>query len=459
MTEHRVESDTIGEVNVPSDKLWGSQTQRSLQNFPFKEKLPPEVYHALAIVKMAAAKVNEEMGNLDPDIAKLIVESAQEVIDGKHEDHFPLSVFQTGSGTQANMNVNEVIANRAIQKSGGTLGSKSPVHPNDHVNRSQSSNDTFPTAMHIAAVLKLVNKTLPALRAFKRDIEKKGEEFEGIVKIGRTHYMDATPLTLSQEFSGFAAQIGHGINALESALPPLYELALGGTAVGTGLNSPPGYAEKAVHTIAQITNQPFVPAPNKFQALAGLDAIVFLSGAIKTVACAMMKIASDIGILGSGPRCGIGELSLPANEPGSSIMPGKVNPTQVESMTMVAAFIIGNDLSVTIGGMSGFLQLNVYRPMAITQVLQALDLIADSTLGFSSRCLQGIEPNRPMIEKHLEHSLMLVTALNPHIGYDKSAEIAKLAHKEHLTLKAAALQLGYLTEAEFDLWVDPKKMV
>ncbi len=458
--EYRLERDTMGEMPVPADKYYGCQTARSLQNFRIGgERMPIEVIHALALVKKAAALVNHEMGLLPEKLCRAICRAADEVMEGKWDDHFPLVVWQTGSGTQTNMNVNEVIANRAIEILGGELGSKNPVHPNDHVNMSQSSNDTFPTAMHIAAVRLIHDRLLPALEQLHHALREKSEAFADIVKIGRTHLMDATPLTLGQEFSGYAHQVHRGIERVKSTLPFLYELALGGTAVGTGLNTKRGFAERVAAKIAELTNLPFITAPNKFEALAAHDALVMLSGALKTVAASFMKIANDIRWLGSGPRCGIGELLLPENEPGSSIMPGKVNPTQSEAMTMVAAQVMGNDVTVTIAGASGNFELNVFKPVIIYNVLQSIRLLADSAESFREHCVDGIAPNRKRIQEHLNNSLMLVTALNRHIGYDNAAKIAKAAHANGTTLKEEAVRLGLLTDEEFDRIVDPSKMV
>ena len=456
----RVEIDSLGQVEVPADKYYGAQTQRSIHNFPIgDEKMPREVIHALAIVKKAAATVNTELGLLSPEKRDLIISTCDEIIAGKLGDHFALAVWQTGSGTQTNMNVNEVISNRCIEKAGGVLGSKTPIHPNDDVNKSQSSNDTFPTAMHIAATLALEEHLLPALKKLEGGLKKKSQEFKDIVKVGRTHLMDAAPLTLGQEFSGYATQIAHGIRAVRNVLPALSEIALGGTAVGTGLNSPPKYAEKVAAVISQITGYTFVTAPNKFEALACKDAIVEASGALKRVACSLMKIANDIRWLASGPRCGLGEIFLPANEPGSSIMPGKVNPTQCESMTMVAVQVMGNDTAITIAGSMGNFELNVFMPVLIYNLLQSIRLLGDVAANFNDRCLLGITPNKERIQQFLDSSLMLATALNPVIGYDKASKIVLKAYKEGTTLKAAAIALGFLTEKQFDEIVDPKKMV
>lgn len=456
----RKETDSLGEVEVPQDKLYGAQTQRSHENFKIgTEIIPIEVIHAYGIVKKAAALINYDLGLLPKEKIELLVSACDALIRGELDAHFPLVVWQTGSGTQTNMNVNEVISNFCIQKVGGKLGSKDPIHPNDDVNKSQSSNDTFPTAMHVASVKMIKELLLPNLKVLHKALDEKAHAFAKIVKIGRTHLMDATPLTLGQEFSGYAAQIENGIKAVENALPALLELALGGTAVGTGLNTPPNYAEKVASAIAKETNYPFKSAPNKFEALAANDGIVEMSGALKRLACSYMKIANDIRMLASGPRCGIGEILIPANEPGSSIMPGKVNPTQCEAMTMVAAQVIGNDTTIAIAGASGQFELNVFRPVLIYNLLQSIRLLGDTALNFTEKCVQGIEPNKERIAFHLENSLMLATALNTHIGYDKASQIVKKAYKEGTTLKEAALALGLLTEKEFDEIVDPKKMV
>jgi fumarate hydratase class II len=461
MTEDvRMERDTFGEIAVPNARLWGAQTQRSLQNFRISsEKQSPELITALAVIKRAAAEVNEGLGVLDGNKAKAIMQAADEIIDGKHPEEFPLAVWQTGSGTQTNMNLNEVIANRASELLGGERGEARKVHPNDDVNRGQSSNDVFPTAMHVAAAYAIVKHLLPALKTLRDTLDGKAKAFADIVKIGRTHLQDATPLTLGQEFSGYVAQLDHGIRHVESALPHLYELAQGGTAVGTGLNAHPQFADKVAAAIGKLTGLPFVSAPNKFEVMAGADALVFAHGALKTVAASLNKIANDIRWLASGPRCGLGELSIPENEPGSSIMPGKVNPTQSEALTMLCAQVFGNDVAVNIGGASGNFELNVFRPMMAHNVLQSVRLLADGAHSFNDNCAVGIEPNRERIDTLLNESLMLVTALNPHIGYDKAAKIAKKAHKEGTTLKASALALGYVTEEQFDEWVRPKDMV
>jgi fumarate hydratase class II len=461
MTEDvRMERDTFGEIAVPNNKLWGAQTQRSLQNFKIStEKQSPELITALAVIKRAAAEVNLGLGVLDANKAKAIIHAAEEIIDGKHPDEFPLAVWQTGSGTQTNMNLNEVIANRASELLGGERGEARLVHPNDDVNRGQSSNDVFPTAMHVATAVGIVKHLLPALKTLRDTLDGKSKAFADIVKIGRTHLQDATPLTLGQEFSGYVAQLDQGIKHVESTLPHLYELAQGGTAVGTGLNAHPQFATQVAAAIGKLTGLPFVTAPNKFEVMAAADSLVFAHGALKTVAASMMKIANDIRWLASGPRCGLGELSIPENEPGSSIMPGKVNPTQSEAMTMLCCQVFGNDVAVNMGGASGNFELNVFRPMIAHNVLQSIRVLADGAHSFNDNCAVGIEPNRERIDTLLNESLMLVTALNPHIGYDKAAKIAKTAHKEGTTLKAAALALGYVTEQQFDEWVRPHEMV
>ena len=459
-TDVRLERDTFGEIAVPSHRLWGAQTQRSLQNFKISsEKQSPELIRALAIVKRAAAAVNQALGVLPEARATAIIAAADEVIDGKHPEEFPLAVWQTGSGTQTNMNLNEVIANRASELSGGERGEGRKIHPNDDVNRGQSSNDVFPTAMHVAAAEAVVRELLPSLKTLRDTLEAKSRAFADIVKIGRTHLQDATPLTLGQEFSGYVAQLNHGIRHLEAALPHLYELALGGTAVGTGLNAHPQFAVKVADEIARLTNLPFVTAPNKFEVMAAADALVHTHGALKTVAASMMKIANDVRWLASGPRSGLGELSIPENEPGSSIMPGKVNPTQSEAVTMLCCQVFGNDVAVNFGGASGNFELNVFRPMIAHNVLQSVRLLADGARSFNDNCAIGIEPNRARITALMNESLMLVTALNPHIGYDKAAAIAKKAHKEGTTLKAAAIASGHVTEQQFDEWVKPEDMV
>ena len=450
----------MGIVKVPSDRYWGAQTQRSLQNFKIGgQRMPMEVIRAYAILKKAAALTNADCGVLDPEKAEVIGKVCDEILDGKLDDHFPLVVWQTGSGTQSNMNVNEVVANRAIEMLGGEMGTKSPIHPNDDVNKSQSSNDTFPTAMHIAGYKAIVEHTLPRMRMLQKTLMDKSEAFWKVVKIGRTHFMDATPLTLGQEFSGYATQMKKSIEAIESSLLHLAELALGGTAVGTGLNTPKGYPVKVAARIAELAGHPFHSAENKFEALAAHDAVVEASGALKRAAVSLMKIGNDIRMLASGPRCGIGEILIPENEPGSSIMPGKVNPTQAEALTMVCAQVIGNDAAVSAGGMNGHFELNVFKPMMIFNLLMSARLIGDACESFNNNCAVGIEPNYARIKQNLENSLMLVTALNTHIGYDKAAAIAKKAHKEGSTLREAALALGYLTNEEFDQYVVPENMV
>ena len=455
----RIETDSMGEIEVPSDCYYGAQTARSLIHFDIgTETMPREIIRGMGILKKASAIVNTELGLLSEEKKDLIVKSADEVISGSLDNHFPLSVWQTGSGTQSNMNTNEVIANRAIEIAGGRLGSKEPIHPNDHVNMGQSSNDTFPTAMHIAAVERIYDHLLPEITRLKDAIKKKCFEFKGIIKIGRTHLMDATPLTLEQEFSGYVQQLINGIERIESCLPRLSQIALGGTAVGTGLNSHRDFAVKVAEKITTLTKRNFITAPNKFESLAAHDAVVEASGVMKTLACSLMKIANDIRWLGSGPRCSIGELILPANEPGSSIMPGKVNPTQSEAMTMVAAQVIGNDTAIAVGGSSGNFELNVFKPMMIYNLLQSIRLIGDSCRSFNKYCISGIKPNKPQIEAHLKNSLMLVTALNPHIGYDNAAKVAKKAFEEDTTLKEAAIALSLLTAEEFDEKVRPEEM-
>lgn len=457
----RTETDTFGDVEVPADKYYGAMTERSRKNFAIggeNELMPIEVIHALAILKKASATVNKEFG-LDDKLADGIMKAADEVTSGKLDGHFPLSLWQTGSGTQTNMNVNEVIANRANETMGGRLGSKKPVHPNDHVNKSQSSNDTFPTAMHVAVALEIRDRLMPALQLLLEALQEKEQEFADIIKIGRTHTQDATPLTLGQEFGGYAQQILNGIDRVNNTLPRLYELAAGGTAVGTGLNTRKGFAEKVAEQISEITGLPFVTAPNKFEALAASDALVEVSGALNTLACGVNKVANDIRFLGSGPRSGLGELVLPENEPGSSIMPGKVNPTQCEALTMIAAQVMGNHVAVTVGGSSGHFELNVFRPMMVRNVLQSTRLLADGCSSFTANCVQGILPDRERIQRLLDGSLMLVTALNPHIGYDSAARIAKHAHHEKLSLREAALQLELVTEEQFDEWVQPEDML
>ncbi len=459
--KYRIEKDSIGTIKVPANKYWAAQTQRSMQNFKIGgHKMPIEVIRAFAILKKAAAKTNAELKVLPKTKSVLIGKVCDEISAGKLDDQFPLVVWQTGSGTQSNMNVNEVIANRAHVLKGGKLtDEKKSMHPNDDVNKSQSSNDTFPTAMHIAAYTMIVKETLPAMEALKKTFEAKAKQFKKIVKIGRTHFMDATPVTLGQELSGYVSQLDHGIKAIQYSLKHLSELALGGTAVGTGLNTPRGYDKKVAKHIAKLTGLPFVTAKNKFEALAAHDAIVEAHGALKTVACSLMKIGNDIRMLSSGPRSGIGEIIIPANEPGSSIMPGKVNPTQSEALTMAMAQVVGNDVAINVGGMTGHFQLNVFKPMMIFNFLTSARLIADSCNSFNTNCAKGIKPNLERITEMLNNSLMLVTALNTKIGYDNAAKIAKKAYKEGTTLKAAALKLGFLTEKEYDKWVRPEKMV
>ncbi|NWF49862.1 MAG: class II fumarate hydratase [Ignavibacteriaceae bacterium] len=457
---YRIEKDTMGEIQVPSDKYYGAQTARSLMNFKIGgDRFPRELIRALGILKKAAALTNKELGTLPGDKADLIVKAADEVIEGKLDEHFPLVVWQTGSGTQTNMNANEVISNRAIEIAGGEMGSKKPIHPNDDVNKAQSSNDTFPTAMHIAAVEEIHRRLIPMVTKLRDALQKKADEFKDIIKIGRTHLMDAVPLTLGQEFGGYAQQLTNGLERINAALPRLYELALGGTAVGTGLNTHPQFAVKSAEHIAKITKLPFVTARNKFEALATHDALVEFSGVLKTLAASLMKIANDIRFLGSGPRCGLGELHLPENEPGSSIMPGKVNPTQSEAMTMVCAQVFGNDVAVNVGGATGHFELNVFKPVIIFNVLNSIRLISDACESFTDNCVVGIEANVGNIKKHLENSLMLVTALNPHIGYDNAAKVAKKAHAENKTLKEAVVELGLLTADKFDEVVRPEKMI
>ena len=455
----RIETDSMGEIEVPSDRYYGAQTARSLIHFDIgTETMPREIIRGMGILKKASALVNSELGLLQKDKKDLIIQSADEVIAGTLDDHFPLRVWQTGSGTQSNMNTNEVIANRAIEIAGGQLGSKDPIHPNDHVNMGQSSNDTFPTAMHIAAVERINDHLLPELTRLHDSIKKKCSEFKGIIKIGRTHLMDATPLTLEQEFSGYVQQLFNGIERVKSCLPRLSQIALGGTAVGTGLNSHRDFAVNVAKKISSLTKRDFITAPNKFESLAAHDAVVEASGVMKTLACSLMKIANDIRWLGSGPRCSIGELTLPANEPGSSIMPGKVNPTQSEAMTMVAAQVIGNDTTIAVGGSSGNFELNVFKPVMIYNLLQSIQLLGDSCRSFNEHCISGIKPNKSQIEAHLKNSLMLVTALNPHIGYDNAAKVAKKAYEENTTLKEAAVALKLLTAEEFDDKVRPEEM-
>jgi len=458
--EHRIEKDTLGEVQVPADRYWGAQTQRSLQNFRIGgQRMPVEIIRAFAVLKKAAALTNAELTDFPKDKADIIARVCDEILEGKLDDHFPLVVWQTGSGTQSNMNVNEVVSNRAIELLGGELGSKKPIHPNDDVNKSQSSNDTFPTAMHIAAYGAISGRTLPAMRALQEALEAKSQEFEGVVKIGRTHLMDATPLTLGQEFGGYATQVRKSIETVQAALVHLRELALGGTAVGTGLNAPRGFAEAVAGKIADLTGHPFETAEDKFEALSAHDAVVEASGALKRAAVALMAVANNVRMLASGPRCGIGEIRLPENEPGSSIMPGKVNPTQAEALTMVCAQVIGNDAAVAVAGTHGHFQLNVFKPVMIFNLLMSANLLADACDSFRQNCVVGIEADTRRIRMHLDNSLMLVTALNTKIGYYKAAEIAQTAHREGLTLKEATLKLGYLSAEEFDEAVVPERMV
>ena len=460
MTDTRMESDSFGPIAVPAQRLWGAQTQRSLIHFAISgEKQPRELLHALALVKRASAAVNHKLGLLDEKKTKAILAAADEVLEDKHPEEFPLVVWQTGSGTQSNMNMNEVLANRASELLGGQRGEGRLVHPNDDVNKSQSSNDVFPTAMHVAAVVALQQRLLPALELLRQTLADKSTAFADIVKIGRTHLQDATPLTLGQEISGWVAQLSHGAAHVQAALPHLNELALGGTAVGTGLNAPKGYAEAVAKELARLTGENLVTAPNKFEALASCDALVHAHGALKTLAASLMKIANDVRWLASGPRSGIGEIRIPENEPGSSIMPGKVNPTQCEALTMACAQVLGNDVAINVGGSSGNFELNVFRPMVAHNFLQSVRLLADGMRSFNDHCAVGIEPNRERIDELVERSLMLVTALNPHIGYDKPATIAKKAHQEGSTLRAAAIASGHLTAQQFDAWVVAKNMV
>jgi len=457
---YRIEKDTMGEIQVPTDKYYGAQTARSLMNFKIGgDRFPRELIRALGILKKAAAITNKELGTLPADKADLIIKAADEVIEGKLDEHFPLVVWQTGSGTQTNMNANEVISNRAIEMAGGEMGSKKPIHPNDDVNKAQSSNDTFPTAMHIATVEEIHRKLIPMISKLRDALAVKEKEYQSIIKIGRTHLMDAVPLTLGQEFGGYVQMLSNGLDRINAAVPRLYELALGGTAVGTGLNTHPQFAVKSAEHIAKLTGKKFVTAPNKFEALATHDALVEFSGVLKTLAASLMKIANDVRWLGSGPRCGLAELNLPENEPGSSIMPGKVNPTQSEAMTMVCAQVFGNDVAVNFGGAMGNFELNVFKPVIIFNVLNSIRLIADACDSFTDHCVVGIEANTVNIKKHLENSLMLVTSLNPHIGYDNAAKVAKKAHKENTTLKQAAMDLGLLTSEKFDEVVRPEKMI
>ncbi|MBX2961290.1 MAG: class II fumarate hydratase [Cyclobacteriaceae bacterium] len=459
---YRIEKDTMGEVKVPAEKYWGAQTERSRNNFKIgpEASMPKEIIYAFAYLKKAAAMANHDLGVLSSEKSDLIATACDEILAGKLDGEFPLVIWQTGSGTQSNMNVNEVIAYRAHVNSGGKLtDEKKVLHPNDDVNKSQSSNDTFPTAMHIAAYTLVVEVTLPGMKKLRDTLAKKSAEYNGIVKTGRTHFMDATPLTLGQEFSGYVQQIDNSIRAINNALEMICELALGGTAVGTGLNTPKGYDVLVARKIAELTGYPFVTVPNKFEALAAHDAMVELSGALKRAAVALMKVANDIRMLSSGPRCGIGEIIIPDNEPGSSIMPGKVNPTQPEALTMVCAQVMGNDVAVSIGGASGHFELNVFKPVIAANVLQSARLLGDACVSFNDKCAEGIEPNLSYIKQHLENSLMLVTALNTHIGYENSAKIAKKAHHENKTLREAAIELGLLTSEQFDEWVRPEKMV
>ena len=456
----RVERDTMGTIDVPGDRYWGAQTERSLENFPIgTERMPLPLIHAFGLLKKAAALANMSLGDLPQKLGKAIVAAADEVTAGRLDVNFPLVVWQTGSGTQTNMNVNEVIANRAIELLGGTLGSQTPVHPNDHVNMSQSSNDSFPTAMHIAAASEIHRRLLPALRHLQEALAERSRAFTDIVKIGRTHLQDATPVTLGQEFGAYARQIELGIDRVEACLPRLYPLAQGGTAVGTGLNARPEFAGLFAAKVAELTGLPFISAVNKFEALAAHDTLVEVSGALNVVATSAMKIANDVRLLGSGPRSGLGEITLPENEPGSSIMPGKVNPTQAEALTMVAAQVMGNHVAITIAGSQGHLELNVFKPVIIHNLLQSIRLLADAARSFADRCVKGIAPNRERIAELLHRSLMLVTALSPHIGYDKAAEVAKKAHRDQLTLKEAAMALGYVSAEDFERWVRPEDML
>ena len=460
MSKFRTERDTFGEINVPAERLWGAQTQRSLQNFEISgERMPLEFIYALALVKRCCAKVNRQLKLLDAKKAQAIIDAADEIIEGQHDGEFPLVVWQTGSGTQTNMNMNEVLANRASELLGGQRGEKRLVHPNDEVNKGQSSNDVFPTAMHVAAARALVNRLIPGIQKLRDTLKSKAKEFDAIVKIGRTHLQDATPLTLGQEFSGYVSQLDHGLAHIEAALPHLYELALGGTAVGTGLNAHPKFAALVAKELSSEADLPFVSAPNKFEALASNDALVHAHGALKTLAVSLMKIANDIRWLSSGPRSGLGEIKIPENEPGSSIMPGKVNPTQSEAITMLCAQVLGNDVAINIGGASGNFELNVFKPLIIHNFLQSVRLLAEGALSFNDNCAAGIEANRARINELLKNSLMLVTALNPHIGYDKAAKIAKKAHKEGLSLREAAIASGFVTAKQFDQWVKPQDMV
>ncbi len=456
----RTETDSMGAMEVPHDRYWGAQTQRSLHYFDIGfDRLPREMVRALGVLKRAAAEVNRDLGLLAPELAEAVCKAATEVIDGAHDDHFPLRVWQTGSGTQSNMNANEVIANRAIELMGGQVGSKKPVHPNDHVNMSQSSNDTYPTAMHIAAVEELHRHLIPRLTQLRDSLKQKADEFGSVIKIGRTHLMDAVPLTMGQEFGGYVAMLDQDLERIHMVLPHLYQLALGGTAVGTGLNTHPDFAEKSAARIAELTGLPFVSAPNKFAALAGHDALVMASGALKTLACSLMKIANDVRWMGSGPRCGLAELSLPENEPGSSIMPGKVNPTQSESLTMVCVQVMGNDTAIGIAGSQGNFELNVFKPLIIHNFLHSVRLLASGCRSFAEHCVDGLVLNERQVEGYVERSLMLVTALSPRIGYDNAAKVAHKAHVEHKTLREVAVEMGLLTAEEFDQIVRPEKML
>ena len=460
MIVHRTEKDSIGEIEVPADKYWGAQTQRSLMNFKIgDDRFPPEMIHAFGTIKKASALVNSELGLLEKEKCDLIVRAAEEVIKGELEEHFPLVVWQTGSGTQTNMNVNEVISNRAIEISGGVMGSKIPIHPNNDVNKSQSSNDTFPAAMHISTVDRIVHHLIPAITDLHDTFNNRTEKFKDIIKIGRTHLMDATPLTLGQEFSGYSSLLFENIKRLKNTINGLYELALGGTAVGTGLNTHSSFAELVAEKISELTGLPFITAPNKFAALSSHGALVDTGGVLKTLACDLMKIANDIRWLASGPRCGIGEVKIPANEPGSSIMPGKVNPTQCEAMTMVCAQVIGNDVAASIGGLSGNFELNVFKPLIIFNILNSIRLLGDAVISFNTKCAIGIEPNHENIQKHLNNSLMLITALTPHIGYDNAGRIAKHAHETGCTLREAAVELSILSEEKFDSLIRPEDMI
>jgi fumarate hydratase class II len=455
----RTETDSMGPIEVPAERYYGAQTARSLVHFPIgRERMPPELIRAFGLLKKACALVNQDLGKLKPDLAQLIIQAADEVIDGKHPEEFPLSVWQTGSGTQTNMNVNEVLANRAIELAGGERGSKKPVHPNDHVNMSQSSNDTFPTAMHMAAATALTQELIPAVTRLRDALAAKEKEYAGIVKIGRTHLMDAVPLTLGQEFSGYLAQMEHGLKRIQNSLPDLFELAIGGTAVGTGLNTHPEFAERAARKIAELTGLPFVSAPNKFEALATHDALVMASGALRTLACGLMKVANDLRWMGSGPRCGLAELLLPENEPGSSIMPGKVNPTQCEAMTMVCVQVIGNDTAIALAGSQGHFELNVFKPIIIHNFLDSVRLLTDACRTFTIHCVEGLQVNRERLAQYVLSSPMLVTVLNQHIGYDNAAKIAKEAIRTGKTLREIAIEMGFLSGADFDRLVKPEEM-